>query len=131
MTRIAVVLTLALVATSATGQELLGPIDVPAAEGNYVVTGYIVTETGGAVTMFKHQLTDLELQRERIHAEYNGEETTGDWDRVRGSITISFRPEESDLFFLGIIATGMDGPVIRGHWSGVTDVGMFEAHKIE
>lgn len=131
MTRIAAGFLLSLVATSAIGQELLRPIDVPAAEGNYVVTGYVVSEPGGALTMFEHRLTNLELHQEGLRAEYNGEQTTGDWDRVREHIAVSFRPKEGDLFFLGIIATGMNGAVIRGHWSGVEDAGMFAAHKIE
>ena len=131
MLRITVCITLILMATTAIGQELLDPIDAPAAEGDYEVFGYVRGEQGALLGMFVRMLTDLDLQGERIRARYNGEEVTGDWDDVDGAIAISFRPIDSDVRFVGVILSDRGVPVIRGHWSGVEDTGVFEAYKVE
>ena len=131
MPRITVAIGLILVATTAISQERLGPIEAVEAEGDYEVFGYVRGDQADMLGMFVHMLTDLDFQGEQIRAKYNGVEVTGDWDDVRGMILIRFGLSDSDLRFLGVIATDRGVPVIRGHWSGVEDTGVFEAHKIE
>ena len=126
--RIAIMLLLVLGVT-VSGQDALGPVGADEVEGNYEITGYFKAEDNSFQIGFVHLLCDLQLQRERIVGKYNGEDVSGDWGSILGSIVLDIHPKESELFFLGIATSEDNGPVIRGHWSTVEETGAFEGRK--